>query len=243
MESGTDFHLNSPSVSPTPLTSTEQTTYREIIGSLMYCATMTRPDITYAVSMLSQFLKTPRTTHLKAAKCVLCYLSGTRDLKLLLGGNSSVAGFSDTDWASHLHCHLISGFAYFVGLGAVSWSVKKQPIITLSSTEAEYITLTHAAKDIIWIHKLLTDLSFLHTLFLPTTLYCDNQGAIRLSTNTTFHGRTKHIDVHFHFICQTVSSGQVSLVYVPTDGMTADIFTKVLDRVKFERFRTDLTVL
>ena len=109
---------------------------------------------------------------------MLCYLSSTRHLKLVLGGNSTVAGFSDADWASHLHCHSILGFTYFVGLGAVSWSAKKQPIITLSSTEAEYITLTHTAKDIIWIHKLLKDLSFLHSLSLPTTLYCDNQGAI-----------------------------------------------------------------
>ena len=204
---------------------------------------MTRPDIAYAVSMLSQFLETPRTTHLKATKRVLCYLSGTRHLKLVLGGNSTVAGFSDADWASHLHRHSISGFTYFVGLGAVSWSAKKQPIITLSSTEAEYVALTHAVKDIIWIHKLLKDLSFLHSLSLPTTFYCDNQGAIRLSTNATFHGRTKHIDVHFHFIRQTISSGHISLVYVPTGGMTADIFTKALDRVKFERFRTNLNVM
>ena len=146
-------------------------------------------------------------------------------LKLILGGNSAVAGFSVADWASHLHRHWISGFAYFVGLGAVSWSTKKQSIITLSSTEAEYVALTHAAKNIIWIHKLLTDLSFLHSLSLPTTLYCDNQGAIHLSKNATFHGRTKHIDVHFHFIRQTVSSGAISLIYIPTGKMTADIFT------------------
>jgi hypothetical protein len=243
MEPGADYHLDSPSISPTSLTPAENTTFREMIGSLMYCATMTRPDIAYAVSMLSQFLESPRTTHLKAAKRVFCYLSGTKHLKLVLGGNSSIAGFSDSDWASQLHRHSISGFAFFVGLGAVSWSAKKQPIITLSSTEAEYVALTHAAKDIIWIHKLLKDLSFLHSLLLPTTLYCDNQGAIRLSKNATFHGRTKHIDVHFHFIRQTVSSGDISLSYIPTENMTADIFTKALDRIKFERFRADLNVM
>ena len=243
MESGADFHLDSPSVSPTLLTPAEKTTYREMIGSLMYCATMTRPDIAYAVSMLSQFLETPRTTHLKAVKRIFCYLLGTKHLKLVLGGNTSIAGFSDADWASHLHRHSISGFAYFVGLGTVSWSAKKQPIVTLSSTEAEYVALTHAAKDIIWIHKLLRDLSFLHSMSLPTTLYCDNQGAIRLSKDATFHGRTKHIDVHFHFIRQTVSSGAISVTYIPTGSMTADIFTKALDRVKFERFRSDLNVL
>ena len=102
MEAGANFHLDSPSVSPTPLSDAEKTTYREIIGSLMYCTTMTRPDIAYAVSML-QFLETPRTTHLKAAKQILCYLLATKDLKLVLGGNSTVAGFSDADWASQRH--------------------------------------------------------------------------------------------------------------------------------------------
>jgi len=137
----------------------------------------------------------------------------------------------------------MSGFAYFVGLGTVSWSAKKQPIITLSSTEAEYVALTHAAKDILWIHKLLKELSFLHSLSLPTTLYCDNQGAITLSKDAKFHGRTKHIDVHFHFIRQTVTSGDIELTYIPTAQMTADIFTKSLSRVKFEKFRSDLNVM
>jgi hypothetical protein len=160
-----------------------------------------------------------------------------------LGGNTTVAGFSDADWASQHHRHSISGFTYFVGLGTVSWSAKKQPIITLSSTEAEYVALTHAAKDIIWIHKILNEFSFLHSLSLPTILYCDNQGAIRLSKDATFHGRTKHIDVHFHFIRQTVSSNNIELIYIPTESMTADIFTKSLARVKFEKFRAELNVI
>ena len=151
----------------------------------MYCATMTHPDIAYAVSMLSQFLEAPRTTHLKAVKRVFCYLLGTKHLRLVLGGNTNIAGFSDADWASQRHCHSISGYAYFIGLGTISWSAKKQPIITLSSTEAEYVALTHAAKDILWIHKVLKEFSFLHNLSLPTTLYCDNQGAIRLSKDAT----------------------------------------------------------
>jgi len=204
---------------------------------------MTRPDIAFAVSLLSQHLKAPRTTHLKAAKRVLSYLLGTKHLQLVLGGNSSVVGYSDADWASQRHRHSMSGFAFFVGLGAISWSAKKQPIITLSSTEAEYVALTHASKDILWIHKLLMELSFLHHISLPTNLYCDNQGAIRLSKDATFHGRTKHIDVHFHFIRQTVTSGNINLLFIPTENMTANIFTKSLARVKFEKFRTDLNVI
>jgi hypothetical protein len=236
MEPEADYHPDSPSVSSVLLTPAKKTTYREMIGSLMYCTTMTRPDIAFAMSTLSQYLEAPRSTHMKAVKRVICYLLGTKTLQLVLEGDDLVAGFSDADWASQHHRHSISGFAYFVGLGTVSWSAKKQPIITLSSTEAKYVVLTHAAKDILWIHKLLQELTFLHSLSLPTTLYCDNQGAIRLSKDSTFHGRTKHIDVHFHFIRQTVASGNIKLVYIPTEDMTADIFTKSLARVKFEKF-------
>ena len=251
MEPGADFTPDSPSVSPTLLTPSEKTTYREMIGSLMYLSTMTRPDITFTVSTLSQYLDSPHTTHLEAVKRVFRYLIGTKHLRLVLGGHclaggsnaSGVLGFSDADWASHLHRHSISGFAFFVGTGVVSWSAKKQPIITLSSTESEYVALTHATKDILWIHKLLSELSFFYNHSLPTTLHCDNQGAIELSKNSRFHARTKHIDVHFHFVRQAVDQNHIRLKYVPTDDMVADIFTKSLARVKFTMFRELLNVI
>jgi len=215
-----------------------------MIGSLMYATMMTHPDIAFAISTLSQYLETPRVTHLITVTCVFCYLSGTNGLKLVLGGNhSDITGYSDADWASHMHCHSISGFAYFIGGGVINWSSKKQPIITLSSTEAKYVALTHASKDILWIHKLLTELSSIFSFSLPTTLFCDNQGMIRLSKDATFHRRTKHIDVHFHFIRQTITSGHIMMQYCPTDDMIADIFTKSLGRVKYEKFRTLLGVI
>src|SRR5271156_5352773 len=137
--------------------------YREMIGLLMYLSTMTQPDITYAVSTLSQYLNSPHTTHLEAVKQVFRYLTGTKHLGLTLSRNclttkdnaDGILGFSDADWASNTHQHSISGFVFFVGTGPVSWSSKKQPIVTLSSTESEYVALTHATKDILWIHKLL----------------------------------------------------------------------------------------
>jgi len=141
MEPGADYHPDSPGVLPMLLTPAEKTTYCEMIGLLMYCATMTRPDITYAMSTLSQFLEAPRSTHMKAIKCIFCYLLRTKKLKLILGGNMTVAGFLDADWASQRHRHSISGFTYFVGLGTISWSTKKQPIVTLLSTESKYVTL------------------------------------------------------------------------------------------------------
>jgi hypothetical protein len=189
------------------------------------------------VSTLSQYLESPHSTYLKAIICVFRYLLGTKHLKLVLGGTQNqIAGYSDTDWASHIHRHSISGFIYFIGASIVSWSCKKQPIVTLLSTKAEYIALTHASKDILWIHKLLTELAHIISFSTPTTLFCDNQGAIQLSHDSTFHGHTKHIDVHFHFICQTVSSGHIILKYCPTSDMIADMFTKSLAVNKFERF-------
>ena len=214
--------------------------YREMIGSLMYLSVMTRPDITFAITTLSQYLESPTITHLIAVKHVIHYLKGTKHLCLTLGGHKiDLSGYSDADWASQLHRHSISGFAFFLGSGAISWSSKKQPIVTLSSTESEYVALTHSAKDIIWIQKLLFELSPI--ISIPSnmpSLFCDNQGAIRLSSNSTFHARTKHIDVHFHFVCQTVSQGHLTLHYIPTDDMIADIFTKSLASNKFTKFRS-----
>ena len=142
-----------------------------------------------------------------------------------------------------MYHHSISGFAYLLCTGAVNWSSKKQPIVTLSSTEAEYVALTHALKDILWIHKLLTELSFLFLFLVPTVLYCDNQGMICLSKDSTFHRHTKHINIHFHFIHQTISTGHVMLQYCPTNNMISDIFTKSLSQVKFEKFCAILGLL
>jgi hypothetical protein len=196
----------------------------------------TRPDIAFAISTLSQFMEAPRTTHWKSVKHVFRYLKGTRDLQLVLGGDSDrLLGYSDADHASQTHRHSINGFAYFLGDGSISWSSKKQPVITLSSTEAEYIALTHAAKEAIWLRKLLSELS--NAPDEATALFSDNLGAISLTKDPTYHARTKHIDVRFHFIRQTVSSRQISIPYCPTDEMVADIFTKSLARPKLEKFR------
>ena len=208
----------------------------------MYLSIMTRPDITYAVSVLSQHLEKPSTTHIEFARRVLRYLNGTKDLQLILGGEKSISAYSDADWASQLHRHSISGFAPIIGTGAISWSSKKQLIITLSSTKSEYVALTQALKDIIWIGKLFSEIGFISpTPFkFPNNLACDNQGAITLSKDSTFHTRTKYIDVHFHFIRQCVTMEHISLHYVPTGDMTADIFTKSLPYHTFIRFRSSL---
>lgn len=240
LQPGVDLTPGSQHVSDEKLTPKEQSEYRGRVGSIMYLAEMTRGDVRYAVSQLSQYFECAYKTHMHAVTRVLRYLKGTKNLHLVLGGsNLNLASYCDADFAQQLHRHSISGYVSFIGQGAVSWSSKKQSLVTLSSTEAEYVATTHAAKDVIWIQQFLHELHILNPNFkTPTTLFSDNQSAIRLCKDSTFHARTKHIDVHFHFIRQTVSRELIKIEYVPTDEMIADMFTKSLDRIKLAKFRS-----
>ncbi|KAJ2918787.1 hypothetical protein MD484_g1572, partial [Candolleomyces efflorescens] len=244
LEPGIDLTPGSEHVSPNRLTPKKKSEYRELIGLLMYLSTMTRGDLAQALSVLARYLEDPHTTHMEAAHHVLRYVKATRDFRLTLGGKDFVlSGYSDANWGSELHRHSVSGYVFSTGVGAISWSSKKQPIITLSSTESEYVALTHAAKETKWLRTLCREVLPVVGLgsyvdkFRPTVLYCDNQGAIKLSTNPVFHARTKHIDIHFHFIRQIITSRDIRLVYCPTDEMVADTMTKPLGRVKFVKFR------
>ncbi len=202
----------------------QKTPYREAISSLMYAAVATRPDIAFAVSALSQFLSNPGVAHWEAVKRVFCYLVGTKTFKLTYGGEwHGLEGYTDADGATQEHCHAISGYAFLIDSGAVSWSSRKQEIITLSTAEAEYVAATHAAKEAIWLRKLLGEL-FPHFL-TQTPLYCNNQAALKLATNNNYHARTKYIDLRFHFVQQIVASGALKLLYCPTEDMVADILT------------------
>jgi hypothetical protein len=205
--------------------------YREAIGSLMYAAIATRPDITFAVSTLSQFLDNPGEAHWEGMKRIFRYLAGTKDRTLTYGEERhELLGYTDADGASQPHRRAISGYAFLIDGGAVSWSSRKQELVTLSTAEAEYVAATHAAKECIWLRRLIGEI--FPRLIDQTTLFCDNQAALRLATDDNYHARTKHIDIRFHFIRQTVEDGSINLIYCSTDDMTADILTKALPRWK-----------
>ena len=197
----------------------------------MYASITTRPDITFAVSTLSQYLENPGEVHWEAVKRVFRYLSGTKEVALTYGRDSHpLLGYTDADGASQEHRRAISGFSFLMDGGAISWSSKKQELVTLSTAESEYVAATHAAKEAIWLRRLLGDLSA--SFPNATTLFCDNQAAVRLALTDNYHARTKHIDIRFHFIRDTIQRMEISLAYCPTDDMTADILTKALPRWK-----------
>src|SRR6266571_7653812 len=123
-----------------------------------------------------------------------------------------------------------TGYVFLLDGGAISWSSRKQEIVTLSTAEAEYVAATHAAKEAIWLRKLLAEL--FPYLLTPTPLHCDNQAALKLATDDNYHACTKHIDLHFHFVRQIVASGTLKLLYCPTEDMVADILTKALPKWK-----------
>ena len=218
------------------------TVYQQAIGSLTYAAITTRPDIVASVNCLSQFMSAPSSEHWSGIKRIFRYLKGTIDFGLLFRSNCNVlVGYSDSDWAGNFDTRRsTSGYAFYVGESLVSWSSRKQCTVAKSTTEAEYVALSSASQEAIWLRRLLNDLHYHNNS--ATIIYEDNQGAIELSKNSKHHNRTKHIDIAFHFIRERIATKEIDVIYCPTDMMIADIMTKALPRPKYERFRELLGV-
>ena len=221
----------------------DPTLYRQLIGSLMYLVN-TRPDISFAVNTLSQFMVEPRRVHWVAAKHVLRYLRGTVDYGLNYVQNDGVnlIGYTDSDWAgSAVDRKSTSGCCFSLGSAVVSWFSRKQKSVALSSTEAEYMAASQASCEAIWLRKLLFGL--FGQKLQPTIIHCDNQSCIKLSENPVFHDRSKHIEIRYHFIRDYIQRGAVKLQYISTDEQVADILTKALQKGKFVFFRDKLGVV
>ena len=169
--------------------------YAEAIGSVLWPTVVSRPDTAYAVGILSQFIQNPGIVHWEGVKRLISYMNTTKNLWLTFGGNKKILfeGYSDADWASQPHRHSISGYCFHYGIGSVSWSSKKQSIVTLSSTESEYVAETHAAKEGIWLGSFVNEITGRDNR--PLMIKADNQGAIALAKDNKFHSRTKHIDL------------------------------------------------
>ncbi|XP_053996974.1 uncharacterized protein LOC128886291 [Hylaeus anthracinus] len=206
--------------------------YRELVGSLTYLSTATRPDIAHAANVLSQYNTCFGEVHWTAAKRVLRYLKETMDLGISYQRkNESLVGYADADWRGCQHDRRShTGYAFILGGEAISWESWKQKTVALSSTEAEYMSLSEATKEAIYLRKLLTDFGLEE---LPVIkLFGDNQSALRLAEDPVFHNRTKHIDIRHHFVRDAVRNNLVTLEYAPSDRMAADVLTKALSGPK-----------
>ena len=213
--------------------------YQNLIGSLMYLSVLTRPDISYSLSYLSQFNNHYDTSHWKCAKHILRYLKGTVDYSIKYSNDElELQGFVDSDWGSDsVDRKSYTGFCFRLSNGPISWESRKQKTVALSSTEAEYMAITESAKEAIYLKNLLYDLTGSDN---HVTIYNDNMGAQKLSTNYIYHKRSKHIDIRYHFIREVVAANLIVLKYLPTAEMLADILTKSLSYTKHNKCIEDL---
>ena len=214
--------------------------YRQAVGSLMYLMIASRPDLAFAVGKLSQYSEDPRKSHWIAVKRVLRYLNATKHLGILYtgSGNLEITGFSDADWGG---CPATrkstSGFVFLIAGGAVSWKSKKQSCVATSTCESEYIALCLAAKESIWLSRLLENLRNEERIN-PVNIGVDNNGAIETAKTNSINARNKHVDLQYHFVRHAVMTNQIMLKHCDSENQLADPLTKPLQRVLLEKLRT-----
>jgi hypothetical protein len=220
---------------------TDQLMYHSIIGALLYIAVNARPDISTSVSILSRRVSNPRKCDWIAAKRVVRYLVGTKDLKLSFGSaedNCVLLGFSDADWAGDQEDRKSNtGFVFKLNGAAISWVSRKQNCVTLSSMEAEFVALTEATQEVVWLRKVLAEMGEIQTN--PTCMFEDNQSCISFVKNGRLNKRSKHIDTKKNYI-KDMCDKEIMLRYCPTEDMVADIMTKPLGCVKLHKFVEEL---
>lgn len=202
--------------------------YQILVGKLIYLA-HTRPDISFAVGLVSQFMHQPQDHHLEAVMRIIRYLKGTtgRGIWYRNHGHLDIQIYTDADWAGSLiDRRSTSGYFALIGGNLVTWRSKKQKVVSLSSAEAEFRGIAKDVVEILWLKKLMDDLGLQVTL--PTKLMCDNKASISISENPVQHDRTKHIEVDRHFIKEKIEDKIVELPYVPSEDQLADILTKAV---------------
>ncbi|XP_021596650.1 uncharacterized mitochondrial protein AtMg00810-like [Manihot esculenta] len=215
--------------------------YRRLIGRLLYI-NITRPDISFAVHYLSQFISNPRKSHWDAACHVLRYLKTYLAKGLYFSATSNLSNISaycDADWATcSFSRQSVTGFCVFLGGSLISWKTKKQKIVSKSFAEAEYRSMGVVMCELLWISYILKDLRV--NVQFPVSLQCDNQAAIHIANNLVIHERTKHLDIDCHLVREQLQKGFVAPVYMSSSSQLADVFTKPLTTPQHQFFISKL---
>lgn len=216
--------------------------YRELIGCLTYLMLSSRPDISIAVNFLSRFQSAATDTHWIHLKRVLRYLQGTKEFSLEYKRSETadpLVGFADADWGSDIDDRRsTSGFVFKVFGNTVSWTSRKQATVSLSSTEAEYVSLSQAACESIWLMNLLSDFGI--ALDAPAVIHEDNQSCIHIAEEPRDQKRMKHLDIRYNYIRECIQDELIKVQYIPTKDQLADVFTKGLPAVSFKKHRSTL---
>lgn len=210
---------------------------REVLGMLQYLACCTRPDIQYAVNMLSRYSNSPTKSVCLQILHILRYLKGTLEYKLEYNGDNDFRtyAFCDADFAGDPNTRRsTTGYATYIGDSVISWYSSAQTGVTLSTCEAEYVALCSCTQEIVWLRMLLNEIGI--TQDQPTLVYEDNQSCIALANNPVYHKRTKHVDIKYHYTREKVEDGTIVLEHCDTEKQVADIFTKALGKNKVGDF-------
>ena len=214
--------------------------FQQVIGSLLYIMLGTRPDIAYAVTKLSQYSANPSQDHLNRALYICHYLVGTSNYAMVYDGanGKGFQAYADSDWGSNTeNRRSTTGYMISLASAVFTWNSRAQKTVALSSTEAEYMSLSDTSRQVVWVRSLLEEIGF---TIKPIPLNGDNQGAIFMASNPVQEHRIKHIDIRYHYIRQVVKDGKVKLQFVDGDKNPADMFTKNLGRTKFHELRGQL---
>lgn len=222
----TPMEINKKLEKPSPEEEITNVPYQELIGSLTWLSSCTRPDIAYATNKLAQFNNCHSQAHWIAAKRILRFLKGTSNLSLTFQKTrEKLTGYADASWgADPTDRRSETGWVFVLAGAAVSWESRKQKAVALSTCEAEYMSLSSISKECQFLRALIQPIQVSDV----PIIYCDNQAAAKLAENPMVTARSKHIDIQYHYIRDCVKEGTLKIEYIPTDQMVADVLTKGL---------------